>query len=65
MLSDTHRLQRHEDDLTVVKGCVTTLLNNWERLTEGDRQVLLQAALRKTEDLVLLYEEDVATFEAG
>lgn len=58
-----HRLQRHEDSLTVVKGCVTTLLNNWQRLSESDRRVLLQAALRKTEDLVLLFEEDVATFE--
>jgi hypothetical protein len=29
-------------------------------LTEKDRELLLQAALRKTEDLVLMFEEDVA-----
>ena len=60
MTTEVDRLQRHEDSLTVVKGCVATLLNNWDRLTEKDREQLLQAALRKTEDLVLMFEEDVA-----
>jgi len=60
MAADIERLQRHEDSLTVVRGCVATLLKSWDRISEKDRQVLLEAALKKTEDLVTLLEEDVA-----
>lgn len=63
MSVDIQRLRQHEDSLTVVKGCVATLLRSWDRLSEEEREDLLQAALTKTEFLVYLFEEEVAPLE--
>lgn len=51
---------RRENDLTVVRGSVGTVLAYWDRLDEGTKKTLLQSALVRVEDLVRILEEDVA-----
>jgi hypothetical protein len=60
MAADIDRLQRHEDSLTVVRGCVATLLQHWDKISDKDRNELLEAALKRADILVDLFEEDVA-----
>jgi K+-sensing histidine kinase KdpD len=38
--------------LTVVKGCVETVLSNWDALHAREREELLTAALRGADELV-------------
>ena len=53
-------LQQEEDSLTVVQGCLATVLTHWDRLTGRERTELLQIALDKTQRLVDIYAHDVA-----
>ncbi len=58
--TDLERLMQREDSLTVVHGCLATVLENWDRLTSRERNELLRIALDKTQNLVDFYNEDVA-----
>jgi K+-sensing histidine kinase KdpD len=42
--------------LTVVKGCVETVLANWDELDRSERDELLGAALNSAEELVVSVE---------
>lgn len=53
-------MQHREDCLTVVRGCVATVIAYWDRLDDSMKKTLLETALDKTEDLVRNLEEDVA-----
>ena len=53
-------VQQREDRLTVVRGCVGTVLANWDRLDEGMRKTLLGTAMSKIEDLVRNLGDDLA-----
>lgn len=57
---NTDSMERRENGLTVVRGCVGTVLAYWDRLDEGTKKTLLEIALEKVEDLVRNLEEDVA-----
>lgn len=57
---DPDRLNRQEDALTVVKGCLATVIQFWDRLGDKERSELLHVALDKTDELVAMFEEDVA-----
>ncbi len=57
---DLDRMQTREDSLTVIQGCLATVLAHWDRLGESERHDLLQLALAKTERLVDIYTEEVA-----
>lgn len=57
---DPDRLNRQEDALTVVKGCLATVIHYWDRLGDKERSELLQVALDKTDELVAMFEEEVA-----
>ncbi|MEA2452744.1 MAG: hypothetical protein QOG04_1454 [Actinomycetota bacterium] len=52
-------VQERENCLTVVRGCVGTVIANWDRLDDGMKKTLLETALNKTEDLVRNLENDV------
>lgn len=54
------RVNQREDSLTVVQGCLATVLTQWDRLSATERHELLEIALHKTERLVDLYTEDIA-----
>ena len=58
---DPDRVHRQEDALTIVKGCLSTVIHYWDRLADKERSELLQVALEKTDELVGLFEDDVAT----
>ena len=53
-------VERRENSLTIVRGCVATVLNHWDRLDETAKKTLLSTAIDKVEDLVRNLEEDVA-----
>ena len=53
-------LQQREDRLTVVRGCVGTVIAHWDRLGDGMRRTLLDTAMDKIEDLVRNLEDDLA-----
>ena len=52
-------IQRRENALTVVRGCIGTLLTQWDRLDEGMKKTLLESALDKTVTLVRNLEDDL------
>ena len=52
-------VQDRERYLTVVRGCLGTVVANWDRLDDPMKQMLLQTALDKVEDLVRNLERDV------
>jgi hypothetical protein len=56
---DLISVQHRENCLTVVRGCVATVIAHWERLDEDMKKTLLETALEKTEDLVRNLEDDV------
>ena len=62
---DLDRLQRREDSLTVIQGCLATVLAHWDRLSGVERHELLQLALTKTERLVDIYTEEVENLRLG
>ena len=51
--------QQRENALTVVRGCVGTVLQHWGRLDDGMKKTLLETALEKTENLVRILEDDL------
>jgi hypothetical protein len=53
-------VREREDCLTVVRGCVGTVVAHWDRLDEAMTKTLLETALEKIEDLVINLEHDVA-----
>lgn len=57
---DLDRLHRQEDALTVVKGCLATVIHFWDRLGDKERTELLSVALEKTDQLVAMFEDEVA-----
>lgn len=57
---ESNRILRQEDALTVVKGCLATVLHFWDRLGEGERRELLNAALENTDQLITMFDEDLA-----
>jgi len=57
---DRDRLNRQEDALTVVKGCLATVIHFWDRLGDKERTELLSIALEKTDELVTMFEDEVA-----
>lgn len=56
---DIDSVHHRESCLTVVRGCIATVIAHWERLDEGLKRTLLETALEKTEELVRNLEEDV------
>lgn len=52
-------VHERENALTVVRGCLGTVMANWDRLDEGMKKTLLQTGLQKVEDLVRNLEHDV------
>lgn len=56
---ESDRILRQEDALTVVKGCLATVLHFWDRLGDNERRELLDVALEKTDQLVTMFEEDL------
>lgn len=52
-------IQRRENALTVVRGCIGTLLTHWDRLDEAMKKTLLESALDKTVTLVRNLEDDL------
>ncbi|MDQ4064851.1 MAG: hypothetical protein M3161_02265 [Actinomycetota bacterium] len=58
--TDVERLRQREDSLTVVQGCLATVLTHWDRLTGHERTQLLEIALDKTHRLIDIYSQDVA-----
>ncbi len=52
-------IQRRENALTVVRGCIGTLLMQWDRLDEPMKKTLLETALDKTVTLVRNLEDDL------
>ena len=52
-------IQRRENALTIVRGCVGTVLQQWGRLDDAMKKTLLETALEKTEVLVRILEEDL------
>ena len=52
-------VHERENALTVVRGCLGTVMANWDRLDEGMKKTLLQTGLQKVEDLVRNLEQDV------
>ncbi len=59
---DTDRINRQEDALTVVKGTLATVIHFWDRLNDKERTELLRVALAKTDQLVSMFEDEVASF---
>ncbi len=51
--------QQRENALTVVRGCVGTVLQHWSRLDDAMKKTLLENALEKTEALVRILENDL------
>jgi hypothetical protein len=58
-------VQERENHLTVVRGCLGTVLAHWDRLDEGMKKTLLQTGLDKVEDLVRNLEQDVRPLRAS
>lgn len=52
-------VQRRENSLTVVRGCLGTVLMHWDRLDDAMKKTLLETALEKTVALVRNLEEDL------
>lgn len=52
-------LERRENSLTVVRGCLGTVLMHWDRLDDAMKKTLLETALEKTVALVRNLEEDL------
>lgn len=52
-------VQERENCLTVVRGCLATVVAHWERLDEGMKMTLLTTGLDKVEELVRNLERDV------
>jgi hypothetical protein len=50
--------------LTVIRGCVGTVLENWDRLDTAEREEMLAAALRGADDLVVYLDGLEARLEA-
>ena len=50
--------------ITVIKGCVETVLSRWDELGPGQREELLSAALQGTDHLVVSLEALEARLEA-
>ena len=51
--------QQRENALTVVRGCIGTVLQHWSRLDDAMKKTLLENALEKTEALVRILENDL------
>jgi hypothetical protein len=58
-------VHERENCLTVVRGCIGTVIAHWDRLDEGMKKTLLQTSLDKVEDLVRNLEDDVKTLRAS
>lgn len=52
-------VHERENSLTVVRGCVGTVLANWDRLEDGMKRSLLQTGLNQVIALVRNLEDDV------
>ena len=53
--------QQRENALTVVRGCVGTVLHHWSRLDDAMKKTLLETALAKTVILVRNLEDELRT----
>ena len=51
--------QQRENALTVVRGCVGTVLHQWSRLDDAMKKTLLETALGRIEILVHNLEDDL------
>jgi hypothetical protein len=58
-------VQERENHLTVVRGCLGTVLAHWDRLDDSMKRTLLQTGLDKVEDLVRNLEHDVRPLTMG
>lgn len=58
-------VHERENALTVVRGCLGTVMANWDRLDEGMKKTLLQTGLEKVEDLVRNLEQDVQALRSS
>lgn len=58
-------VHERENALTVVRGCLGTVMANWDRLDEGMKKTLLQTGLQKVEDLVRNLEQDVQALRSS
>ncbi|HEV3473305.1 MAG TPA: hypothetical protein VG408_08925 [Actinomycetota bacterium] len=57
---DPSHINQQEDALTVVKGCLATVLHFGDRLGDTERDELLRVALVKTDELVTMFENEIA-----
>ena len=58
-------VHERENCLTVVRGCLGTVIAHWDRLDEDMKKTLLQTGLDKVEDLVRNLESDVRSLRAS
>jgi len=52
-------VNERENCLTIVRGCLGTVMANWDRLDDGMKKTLLHTGLEKVEALVRNLEDDV------
>jgi hypothetical protein len=52
-------IQERENHLTVVRGCLATVIAHWDKLDDPMKMTLLTTGLDKVEDLVRNLERDV------
>ena len=58
-------VHERENCLTVVRGCLGTVVSHWDRLDEDSKKTLLQTGLDKVEALVRNLESDVRALRAS
>jgi len=58
-------IERRENSLTVVRGCLGTVLMHWDRMDDAMKKTLLETALEKTVALVRNLEEDLRPIRVG
>ena len=58
-------VHERENALTVVRGCLGTVMAQWDRLDEGMKKTLLATGLEKVEDLVRNLEQDVQSLRTS
>lgn len=57
------RLEVQGDALTVVRGCLATVLEHWDALPTVQRTELLKMALENAEKLVEIHEADAISID--
>jgi hypothetical protein len=58
-------VQERENCLTVVRGCLATVVAHWDRLDEPMKMTLLTTGLDKVEELVRNLEKDVRSLRTS